>query len=347
MTFVYEKGKKITVGSHGSHEYAFANGKPVTDADVSRLVYESGTGIGGAEGAPIDGLYPLTEPPILETIYGGDYDGMLNPTDNIDKEIAVSGSSIESFDYNFSEYPANGSYPGAWGISADIENGTFWIIDADDNWVGHITRDGSLYDAAHEWDHPNGASRIAVDPRDGTIWTINNALDRFEHYTRDGSQIGSATDMTNGYASGDIQEARGIAIDPIDFTVWIHAEIYNVYSNDSVFYHMDMDGNHLGEEFPSAGTYDNYGLEIDPFSGHIVTGNQASPNRFYAMDRSGAVQWETDNTTNPQGVTLDPVDGSIWSVDTFDTKLKHIPREITWWTNVNNELRPFQRTAGI
>lgn len=47
MTFVYELGEAIDVGSHGEHDYVYANGKEVFDSGLSTHVFESGTGIGG------------------------------------------------------------------------------------------------------------------------------------------------------------------------------------------------------------------------------------------------------------------------------------------------------------
>lgn len=47
--FVFEEGTAIRVGSHGDHDYVFAAGQEVTDSGKSSVVFESGTGIGGAD----------------------------------------------------------------------------------------------------------------------------------------------------------------------------------------------------------------------------------------------------------------------------------------------------------
>jgi len=45
--FVFEEGEGIDVGTHGDHDYVFADGEPVPDTGQSTIVFEDGTGIGG------------------------------------------------------------------------------------------------------------------------------------------------------------------------------------------------------------------------------------------------------------------------------------------------------------
>ncbi len=47
-TLTFQEGEPIEVGSHGQHDYVFEEGVEVVDAGESTLVFESGTGIGGA-----------------------------------------------------------------------------------------------------------------------------------------------------------------------------------------------------------------------------------------------------------------------------------------------------------
>lgn len=54
MPFVYENGEAVDLGSHGDHDYVFADGTPVPDSGDSPFVFEDGTGIGG--GNIIDNL---------------------------------------------------------------------------------------------------------------------------------------------------------------------------------------------------------------------------------------------------------------------------------------------------
>lgn len=43
--FVFEEGDPIFVGSHGDHDFVFANGAPVSDTGESTFVFEAGTGL--------------------------------------------------------------------------------------------------------------------------------------------------------------------------------------------------------------------------------------------------------------------------------------------------------------
>lgn len=47
MTFIYEEGEPISVGSPGDHDFVLAGGEQVTDTGESQVVFEAGTGLGG------------------------------------------------------------------------------------------------------------------------------------------------------------------------------------------------------------------------------------------------------------------------------------------------------------
>lgn len=54
MTFVFEEGEQISVGSPGDHDFVLAAGEQVTDTGESSVVFEAGTGL-GAQGVIANG----------------------------------------------------------------------------------------------------------------------------------------------------------------------------------------------------------------------------------------------------------------------------------------------------
>lgn len=54
MTFVFEEGEPISVGSPGDHDFVLAGGEQVTDTGESQVVFEAGTGL-GAQGVIANG----------------------------------------------------------------------------------------------------------------------------------------------------------------------------------------------------------------------------------------------------------------------------------------------------
>lgn len=54
MTFVFEEGEEISVGSPGEHDFVLAAGEQVTDTGESSVVFEAGTGL-GAQGVIANG----------------------------------------------------------------------------------------------------------------------------------------------------------------------------------------------------------------------------------------------------------------------------------------------------
>lgn len=54
MTFVFEEGEPISVGSAGEHDFVLAAGEQVTDTGESSVVFEAGTGL-GAQGVIANG----------------------------------------------------------------------------------------------------------------------------------------------------------------------------------------------------------------------------------------------------------------------------------------------------
>jgi len=46
-SYVYESGSSVTIGSHGTDNYAYVSGSPLRNSGGSTFVFQSGTGIGG------------------------------------------------------------------------------------------------------------------------------------------------------------------------------------------------------------------------------------------------------------------------------------------------------------
>jgi len=63
----FEEGEGIEVGNHGAHDFLYEEGTPVEDGNISQLVFEAGTGLGGSD------LCKTVVPPVEITIAADNY----------------------------------------------------------------------------------------------------------------------------------------------------------------------------------------------------------------------------------------------------------------------------------
>jgi len=110
-TFVYDEGDPIEVGTHGEEDVLYHEGNPVPNTGNSALVYEQGTGIGGA--------IPVVWASDDTYVYELDYDN----------DFAI----LRQHSPSFSPHGAGGDNAVIWVGEGDIaKDPAIYLLDADD-----------------------------------------------------------------------------------------------------------------------------------------------------------------------------------------------------------------------
>jgi len=174
VDFVFENGEAIDVGSHGTHDYVYADGTPVPDEDVSTIVFEDGTGLGAAGWLErADVLDAATES------MGAAYDG----------KVYVVGGDDGNNEFYFMDMKIYDPATDSWSRGAQMpdtkESGAIGVYN------------GKLYFAGGE------ESPSSFDP---TVYIYDPATDSWSQGTTRSDDI---RNVTNAYSGSNIYMTGG------------------------------------------------------------------------------------------------------------------------------------------
>lgn len=243
---------------------------------------------------------------------------------NINGSAKIGNKEIATLDeikklFNKSYYP--GEYPGynghgwdnmsvissfannsLYGICVDIKDGTLWGTKGDTHEVVHLNRDGSLITSIIP---AVGGSvyGITLDMANGSLWFVDNLNSNIYHIAQDGSQI-------NYFASPAINPT-GISIDKADGTLWVVAE--------NTIYHLTQDGTTINNFAAPNNATD---IAIDHFDGTLYVTNNG--NITYHLDRTGLEIEQYSFGTSIKGIDVDPANGNLWIVETFEGNVYYL-----------------------
>lgn len=185
--YIFEEGDPITVGNHGEHDFLFSDGEPVLDGGDSGIVFEEGTGLGGA-----NALFWRFEP---DDGAGG---GLSTAADLFEEEIGA-------------EVTVRDSYSVSLDTALDEDTYTLLLITTEQNsdddrqdltsgekaalseWWENDAVQGLAYFSEHRERRARAGNDIHENTVGGRPW-----VEGFDGYERTGSD-GCTTNVPTGY----------------------------------------------------------------------------------------------------------------------------------------------------
>ncbi len=195
-------------------------------------------------------------------------------------------------------------------------DGTFWIADLYGDDIVHYDASGNelgAYDIGYLGvTNPLG---IEYDPTDDTLWVVDEPLDYVFHVDLAGNDLGDGF----SYTSLGAESIRGLAYDTSDDTLWLAQGSLPEYEfHPMMVYHVDKNGNDLGDSFDYGSVLGNITLVDGIAEGGVDSSFWLSP---YSNDPIQHVGYNTSYAINPQSQTLNAGENFVvdWTVEATST----------------------------
>lgn len=188
MSYVFESGEEVITGDAGEHDYTFVSGTPLTDRGGSTLVFESGTGIGGA----------------------GEVTLIKNGTAVGSVEYIVDTSRTASEFYNYAGDVQSNSAGNPWYQYLTTDSLTVAVVNA---------TDGCHY--FHTYTSPDGGTGTAdvnLSGTEGSVVVEDDPPGAYDNYSLTFCQNGWDPGASDGFVIGDF--SGGSKTVELDFSTW-------------------------------------------------------------------------------------------------------------------------------
>ncbi len=203
----------------------------------------------------------------------------------------------------------------AQAYSRNAQDGSWWVVAQEEGSASPPVRLLRLApDGAEQWrgDAPGPPYLLVTDEADGSAWVAGGVTaDPYQgqqaaasHVARDGTRLGTAS------FTGSI---TALASDPRDGSAWIILSPYPLADNVAKLVHLASNGSYLDEIALGAPRPGQAALAVLPRDGSVSGLTAGGP--IFRRAADGALVWQFDGVTDPYGLALDPVDGSVWVAD--------------------------------
>lgn len=219
MTYIFDRGEEIQIGSQGEHDVLYADGDPVPDTGQSTLVFEEGTGLGGDQAK------------VVISDSQGESEG--------DVSIIERSQTVEDY-YGYAETDSQ-SAEGDINFFLELRKSTFYIF-----------KNQSTAEYSFGWVHD--VYRPQEQDTGGDITIVMSGLPGSSSYVvRDDNPINDSYSLNPPDGSiahlWDGENTDGVAIGKFDAT-----ELQGVtVTFDVTQYEYDRDGEHRPEDIKFAG----------------------------------------------------------------------------------------------
>lgn len=233
---------------------------------------------------------------------------------------------------------------------APAEPATLWTTDDATQTAYQVDLDGSLLGSFETLvsigggqpflDSPSG---IAVDHSRDSLWVVFENPPRLANYAKSGNQIGDVISLA-GIAEGP--EGVAVALDAEGSTLWVVDDPVPGSTQVPTIRRFTTEGDLLPGAIPTSafdvGATSPQGITVDPDDGSLWLTDNAS-DLIYHIDLSGLLldsfhsPFAPGNVdcqgasisrynTNPQGITVDRRDGSLWITDRTAQRIYNVDR---------------------
>jgi PKD repeat protein len=190
------------------------------------------------------------------------------------------------------------------GLDLNPHDGTLWFghNSATTGEAFHVKADGTLLSTTPGFTYVMG---LSVNPTDDTCWVADANANAVVHLGADGTELGRLTDF---------DRPQSVAVDPADGSIWVTEQ--NTSTQTAKISHLTSDGTVIWSEAsfgPLALNRQDHTVWVSDAMGQV---------RHLAAD--GTELSRSGDVLGSPGLSVDPVDGSVWAGDYYADEVVHL-----------------------